>query len=319
MTAEESGSGEVNIDSSLDLSDQDGRTNKMGGAINGVIDDLIAATEEARDSEVFREFLEAQSLFHNYSKWNAYLIKMQRPSATRVAGYNKWQTEFDRHVKKGENGIYIRYPQDVPVCPECRKTKNKHEESDCEYDETPPEEWDTKRFYNTGSVFDIEQTEGEPVPSLPTDAKEGEGDTPLKPALEAKETLNVTVEMVEPDEWKRGGNGVCDLATRSIRVLNGERSDAAVFRSLVHEYGHALLHTEGGKAEDENNTAAMELETEAVAYVVGHHFGLDMDDSAFYLASWSNDESDMLKSRLGRISETSEEIIEAIEDTTGED
>jgi hypothetical protein len=35
------------------------------------------------------------------------LIKAQQPDATKVAGFWTWQNEFDHHVKKGEDAIWI--------------------------------------------------------------------------------------------------------------------------------------------------------------------------------------------------------------------
>ena len=50
------------------------------------------------------------SRFHRYSVNNQMLIYMQCPSATHVAGFNKWKSEFSRSVKKGERGIQIIAP-----------------------------------------------------------------------------------------------------------------------------------------------------------------------------------------------------------------
>ena len=49
------------------------------------------------------------SRFPTYSVNNQMLIRLQRPNATKVAGYNKWQ-QFERHVKRGEHGITIIAP-----------------------------------------------------------------------------------------------------------------------------------------------------------------------------------------------------------------
>lgn len=38
---------------------------------------------------------------------------MQKPYATLVAGYQAWQENFDRHVKRGEKGIRILAPYKV--------------------------------------------------------------------------------------------------------------------------------------------------------------------------------------------------------------
>ena len=35
------------------------------------------------------------------------LIKLQCPEATKVAGYNTWRNEFNRHVQEGEQAIWI--------------------------------------------------------------------------------------------------------------------------------------------------------------------------------------------------------------------
>lgn len=298
----------------LDLADKDVREDGMYSAVGDYIDELVEETEKARDTDVFREFLDAQSRFYNYSYRNTLLIRFQRPGARRVAGYNTWQDEFDRHVKKGENAIYIWRPIITTRCPECENAPSYHENIGCEYDDTPREEWDEGLVgFTTCSVFALSQTEGEPVPSLPTDAQMSDDENvPLGAFLDAQGALEASVDVVEPDEWNREGKGVCRLKDASISVLGG-RSDAAIAGTLAHEYGHALLHTPDGEAEDQIETAAREVETEAVAYVVGRHFGMDMDGSAFYLASWSEDEPDELRARLKRIANVSKRIIEAIE------
>jgi hypothetical protein len=48
-------------------------------------------------------------------------------------------------------------------------------------------------------------------------------------------------------------------------------------------------------------------------YVVGLHFGLDTSNSAFYLAAWQGDESDVIRERLERISEVAREFIDRVE------
>ena len=53
---------------------------------------------------------------------------------------------------------------------------------------------------------------------------------------------------------------------------------------------------------DRDERAKREVEAEAVAYVVGRHFGLDTSKSAFYLAAWQDEESDAIQGRLERIS-----------------
>ena len=64
-------------------------------------------------SEQYAEYLKAMSKFHNYSFNNAILIAMQ--GGNLVKGFRQWETEFDRHVKKGEKGIKILAPAPFKV------------------------------------------------------------------------------------------------------------------------------------------------------------------------------------------------------------
>ena len=84
-------------------------------------------------------------------------------------------------------------------------------------------------------------------------------------------------------------------------------NQAALAGTLIHEYAHALLHFE---TEDASERSKREVEAEAVAYVVGRHFELDMGGSGFYLAAWESDDSTAVRDRLARISNSAQENIE---------
>ncbi len=47
--------------------------------------------------------------------------------------------------------------------------------------------------------------------------------------------------------------------------------------------------------------------------MVSRHFGLDPDNSAFYLAAWDGDAPETLRDRLDRISLTAADLIDAVE------
>ena len=61
-------------------------------------------------SERYMDYLRTMSRFHTYSVNNTILIHMQMPTATHVAGFNKWKNQFGRHVKKGEKGLTVIAP-----------------------------------------------------------------------------------------------------------------------------------------------------------------------------------------------------------------
>ena len=66
--------------------------------------------KELFESGRYAAYLRTMSRFHRYSVNNQMLIHMQKPDATLVAGFNKWRSQFERHVKKGEKGIQIIAP-----------------------------------------------------------------------------------------------------------------------------------------------------------------------------------------------------------------
>jgi len=90
---------------------------------------------------------------------------MQYPDATYVAGYKQWKKKFNRHVKKGEKGIAIlapfQYNKKV-------KKKEKVKNDSGEIIEKEVEETKKKTYFKPVYVFDISQTEGEPVPKIDT-------------------------------------------------------------------------------------------------------------------------------------------------------
>ena len=78
------------------------------------------------------------------------LIAMQRPDATRIAGYKAWQ-KLKRQVRKRERGIMIFAP-----CPwkRERETASGETETEC------------GMFFRAVHVFDVAQTDGPDLPSV---------------------------------------------------------------------------------------------------------------------------------------------------------
>ncbi len=302
-------------DSSVSFDQTDTRSDEMYNTIEQWIDDLAAGVDDVQASEEFQEWLDVQSHFHDYSYRNTLLIKQQCPEATRVAGYRTWKEQFDRYVQEGESAIWIWAPIISKQCPECGNSPSYHETSDCEYDETPPENWSKGLVgFKPAPVFDISQTDGEPLPELNTEATGDTGDL-VEQLTEVADELGVTVRIVPKKEWTHGeAKGVCEglsLYDMQPRVEVRDRDNAAdLVRTLIHEYAHALLHFD---VDDDTERSKREVEAEAVAYVVGRYCGLDTSGSAFYLAAWESDDSDVVRDRLDRISTTAEEIIDTLE------
>jgi len=158
-------------DPSASFEETDTRNAEMHSTIENWIDDLVADVDEAKASEEFQEWLDIQSQFHDYSHRNTLLITLQCPQATKIAGYNTWRNEFDRHVQEGEQAIWIWAPIITKQCPECENSQSYHEQSDCEYDETPPDEWSNGLVgFKPTSVFDVSPDRGRTTTRSKTEA-----------------------------------------------------------------------------------------------------------------------------------------------------
>jgi len=294
----------------VSFSETEDRADRMSTAIDDWVDQLREGVADAATNQQFQQWLDVVSRFHEYSTQNQLLIALQRPDATRVAGFNTWREEFDRSVQKGEQAIWIWAPIMAKQCPACGNSPSYCEGSACEGSEVPTDEWERGVVaFKPVPVFDVSQTGGEPLPEVDMAAR---GDaSALAPALEAvAQERGYDYSLVPEAEWSHGSaKGVC--APRSdppvIEVLERENT-ADQARTAIHEFAHAELHAE--QSNDELSTT--EVEAEAVAYVVAQHVGLDASTSALYVAAWSGEAVDTIDERLGRIQRTARELIEAV-------
>ena len=127
--------------------------------IDGILRSLEDGIRDFMDSERYRTYLKAVGRFHDYSVNNILLITMQKPDATLVAGYTTWKNGFRRYVKKGEKGIRIIAPAPVKV--------EKEKDVADQYGNVRKEKvLVTIPRFRAVTVFDISQTEGEPVPTI---------------------------------------------------------------------------------------------------------------------------------------------------------
>lgn len=64
---------------------------------------LQSGIKEYIESDRYKELLDNMSKFHDYSVNNSIGIMLQKPDASLIAPYTKWQ-KLNRQVKKGEKG-----------------------------------------------------------------------------------------------------------------------------------------------------------------------------------------------------------------------
>jgi hypothetical protein len=294
------------------FADIDDRRDAMHETIDVWLEQLASGVDDAQASEHFQQWLDVQSRFHDYSLNNTLLIYAQMPEATRVAGYNTWREEFDRHVQEGEQAIWIWAPITAAKCPDCGNSPSYHDSIDCEYDDTAPEEWTTGVVaFKPVPVFDVSQTDGEPLAELDTTTHGDPGDL-LERVRAVALDRGLSFEIVPSGEWTHGdAAGVYQHDEEAIEV-EAQSNDADEARVAVHELAHAILHE---PSLDETERPRRELEAEATAYVVARHFGLDAENSRFYLAAWADQDNEDVREHLDRIQSTTASLIEYLDDT----
>ena len=250
--------------------------------ITAHIEELAQAADLARVSEEMLRYLDACSKFHQYSLFNMWLILMSKPNATTVAGFRKWQS-LHRYVRRGEHGIPILAPI----------VTSRSEESNV------TEMMVIVVGFKVVYVFDISQTEGEPLPP-PPDWKSPEKNKELHDRL-IQYANKAGISVVEK-ELSGEVQGISKGGAIELSLVAGTIT-------LVHELAHELLHHRDDRPVTKD---IRELEAESVAFVVARHFRLDITRSPNYLALHGAD-SKSITEHQERIRSVANKIIRGLE------
>lgn len=284
----------------------------QGKDMDSIMQNLETGVAELFTSERYQEYLKTMSKFHNYSFNNTLLIAMQRPDATLVTGYRNWQS-MGRQVKKGEKGITIIAP--API-------KRKEEQAVLDHDQKPvigpdgkpkTEEVEvTLPCFKAITVFDIEQTTGEPIQTLAPEI--------LTAAVEDFDLFLQAIREISPvpirfDAIEGSANGYYHNLDKEI-VIKKEMSQSQTLKTAIHETAHARLHDKEIMESQgiEKDRLTKEVEAESVAYCVCSAFELDTSEYSFpYIAGWSSGkEMRELKASMNVIRKTAGEMIDEL-------
>lgn len=272
---------------------------------------LETGVREIFESEKYKEYIATMARFPHYSINNCILIASQCPTASLVCGYKKWQTDFNRTVNKNEHGIMIiapvKYKADVEELMYDENSKPVLDENGKQKTETVKKEFQS---FRPAYVFDVQQTSGEPVPTLVTMLDEGvEGYEQLKKALISISPVSVSFAAIDGS-----ANGFYSPTEQRIVVREG-MPELQTIKTLIHEIGHAEL--KHGSKEDKFDRNTKEVQAESVAFWVAAMIGNGLDTSEYsfgYISGWSKDKSvTELKESLDLIKETADRISKNLE------
>jgi len=239
---------------------------------------LVEGVKQVLESESFKEFLQFSAKFRRYSFGNTLLIWSQRPSATRLTGMKSWNS-IGRHVKKGEKGIAI-------FAPLMKKVKKHDNEADAGIETEPDNKGERLVGFKAVYVWDIEQTDGKPVPELKTEAPVMDGNSEVLFAM----ILQASPVPVEYEDIKGSARGYYMPKEKRI-VLSSRLKPEEKVKTLLHELAHHLSYSETS----EGFYSGLDRPAEEAAFMASAHFGLDSSGYSFpNVASWSQDAEKVL-------------------------
>ena len=298
---------------------------KRQETIDKAIETMNKGVYEYLDSERFKTLLDTMSKFHDYSLNNTLMILEQNPHATHLAGYNKWQQDFNRQVKRGEKGLMIWMPVEIKVKENhyvLDENGNRILGDDGKFKREEVEV--KKRTFKIGYTFDVSQTEqieGKEVIEL-SPVKELEGNVKDYPTL-TKALMEISPVPIKIEAFKASAKGCYNSLTNEIKI-QPDMSEAQTIKTMIHEIAHSIVHSDENlnqlKQKDnvEFSKNEKEVQAESIAYIVSSHLGIDTSDYSFpYVATWglSTEPSDLekVKQNLKCIKSTSFELTSKID------
>ena len=277
----------------------------------------IKALFQSGDLEKYQAYLRTMSHFHHYSVNNQMLIFSQCPHATLVAGYQKWQNQFSRHVLRGEKGISILAPTPYKIKVEKEKldpdTKLPLLDAD---GNTITEEKEVQiPMFRPVKVFDVSQTDGKPLPErVQSPVAELTGNVEHYEAF-MEALRRVSPVPIEMKPLSNDLDGFFSPSKQSITLRDG-MSEVQTVCAAVHEIAHSKLHDYAKQPNSQpKDSNTEEIEAESIAYTVCAYFGIETSANSFgYVATWSKDKDlKAFKDSLDTIRKTSSELISGVE------
>lgn len=244
--------------------------------LKGIEEHIKSGIANYLDSETFKNYLDFALQFRQYSYRNKILIQSQNPKASLVAGYRAWQDK-GRQVQRGEKALKIFVPSLA-----AKKDKDGNYSRDKEGNVIK----EVKGFY-LASVYDVRQTEGEPIPK-PIYELEENINNPQKFDWYIKAITKLSPVPIQFAEIKGTAKGFFVPSEKQITIRPG-MSESQTIKSMLHEITHSILHDNNVPVFGSSEYARQEIEAESVAYMIANSLGIETQEYSFgYLASWTD-------------------------------
>ena len=256
---------------------------------------------ELVEGDQWRAMLRVAARFHRYSFGNVLLIMAQREDATQVAGYRTWQS-LGRQVRRGERGIQILAPVTY---------RGGHDDETEQRGDDEPNRPRQLRGFKVEHVWDIAQTDGDPVPDVRPVLLEGEGSTGLWDLI-ATQVAAAGYHVARGTCTNPQANGETDPVSRSVTVRE-DLSAAQAAKTLVHELAHIRLGHVESVPSYQACRGRCEVEAESVAYLVCTEAGVDAGEYSLpYVARWADGDVAVIRESADRVLTAARSITETM-------
>lgn len=143
----------------VDVSTAETRSERLHSLGEQWFSQVVSATDASLTTTLLQRWVETADTLLSFSPKNTVLLSLQQPGVEYVTTYKEWNNTHDTTVEHQEGALFIWGPIVEPACPVCHNGPYQHRESNCDYDRTPPSEWDEDIVgFDAQPVFATAQT-----------------------------------------------------------------------------------------------------------------------------------------------------------------
>jgi len=260
--------------------------------IASTIDSLLQQSKAYRGSAEFQDMVNFMGSFRDYAPFNNMLVRLQNPTCSFYATEPDWHRRFERRLKEDARPMLIlatRHPVML--------------------------------------VYDLDQTEGKPLPKEVTEFAKFEG--AWKPEWLGRMVENARVHDRIRVDFKTLSSSNAGFATIAagqggwkMRIaIHDQLDEPSRFGVLCHELGHIYLGHLGSDKDHwwpsrkELNHRTVEIEAEATAFIVSSRFGLKGASARYVSRHLGNDPMpktvslDLVAKTAGRLEKMAKETL----------
>jgi hypothetical protein len=265
---------------------------RPGREVESTIDALIRESANYLTAAAFQEMISFMANFRDYSPFNNMLVKLQRPSCSLYATQKDWKKRFARRLKTDARPMVILAPMHPVML-----------------------------------VFELDSTEGPPLPQTLQEFSRFEGKWDPKRLQRTTENASThDLIQIEPVTLSSTNSGFATIsgARRGMKMriaIHDKLDEPSRYGVLLHELAHIYLghlrsDTDGWwPSRGDLDRRAMEVEAEAVAYIVSQRAGLQGSSSQYVSQYIKNDFAlraislDMIAKVAGRLDEMGTRVL----------